>query len=217
MNCFARWKRGRSPAAYFRDQTVLQFGGGWDLLASFILLNPGSAMPAGQDSQNEFLAAKRLPYFVTPRDGEQYFAFTIDPLMRSLVQLFSPVFPRGVIKLYNLFNFRNQDSSDALADLERHSHEPAMFSNASEILFAGRPVVIAAGRAPFAVARLGNELRKYVSLCDPSLLYTVSKIGTKKFAVTKAQVGPDGLVDSFHPSHTCKYGNSTAFDGFHGT
>lgn len=217
MNCFARWRRGRSPAVYFRDHTLLQYGGGWDLLASFVLLNPGSAMPAGHDSQNEFLAAKRLPYFVPPRDGEVYFAFTIDPLMRSLVQLFNRVFPRGVIKLYNLFNFRNQNSSGALADLERHSHEPAMFSDASEIVFAGRPVVIATGRAPFDVARLGNELRKYVSLCDPSLLYTVSKIGTKQFAVTKAQVGADGLVDSFHPSHTCKYGNSTAFDGFHGT
>ena len=45
MQCFARWEKDDEAGVYFRDQTILQFGNNWDFLSSFILLNPGSALP----------------------------------------------------------------------------------------------------------------------------------------------------------------------------
>lgn len=45
MRCFARWKKDDDSEIFFRDQTTLQFGSGWDLRSSFVLLNPGSAHP----------------------------------------------------------------------------------------------------------------------------------------------------------------------------
>lgn len=45
MKCFARWEPESGSGVCFRDQTILQFGNSWKLLASFVLLNPGSALP----------------------------------------------------------------------------------------------------------------------------------------------------------------------------
>ena len=43
MICYARWCEEKGNQ--FRDETILQFGDGWQLVANIILLNPGSAMP----------------------------------------------------------------------------------------------------------------------------------------------------------------------------
>jgi len=34
MQCFARWNEDEQSGLCFRDQTMLQFGDSWDLLAS---------------------------------------------------------------------------------------------------------------------------------------------------------------------------------------
>ena len=83
MRCFARWERDDKAGLFFRDQTILQFGNSWDLLASFILLNPGSSLPLGEEPKTDFLRAKKLPFFVEPRAQEKYVEFSIDRLMRD--------------------------------------------------------------------------------------------------------------------------------------
>ena len=96
MQCFARWEKDDASGVFFRDQTILQFGNNWDLLASFILLNPGSALPLNHESKTEYLRSKKLPYFVEPKAGESYLEFSIDRLMRDVLKLFSTV-PRRFV------------------------------------------------------------------------------------------------------------------------
>ncbi len=55
MQCFARWEKDDKAGVFFRDQTILQFGDSWNLLANIILLNPGSALPLSEESKTDFL------------------------------------------------------------------------------------------------------------------------------------------------------------------
>ena len=75
MRCFARWEEDKTSGICFRDQTILQFGENWDLLANFILLNPGSAIPLNSEDKTQYLRSKALPFFVEPDAGENFFQF----------------------------------------------------------------------------------------------------------------------------------------------
>ncbi len=55
MRCYARWFHDGEKEVSFRDQTILQFGDSWNLIASFILLNPGSAIPKDNSAKNEII------------------------------------------------------------------------------------------------------------------------------------------------------------------
>ena len=145
MQCFARWEKDDASGVFFRDQTILQFGNNWDLLASFILLNPGSALPLNHESKTEYLRSKKLPYFVEPKAGESYLEFSIDRLMRDVLKLFSTHYDGGSIRLHNLFNLKNQNSGEALTQFEKNKEHPKMFSSESEIKFCGAPVIVASG------------------------------------------------------------------------
>ena len=61
MKCYARWTKDKD--VFFRDQTILQFGDSWDIVANLILLNPGSAVPKSYETMDEMLASKNLPFF----------------------------------------------------------------------------------------------------------------------------------------------------------
>ena len=56
---------------------------------------------------------------------------------------------------------------------------------------------------------LKNELIRYVSMAKIENLYALSKIGKKEFAILKAIPDTSGFVESYHPSFTFKYGNTT--------
>ena len=122
MQCFARWKEDQKSGACFRDQTILQFGGSWELLASFVLLNPGSALPIDRKRHDEFLESKNLPFYVNGK-GCFYYQFSIDRLMNDLLKLYSVKYSGGVLKLYNLFNLKNQDSGNAIAQFTEYVNE----------------------------------------------------------------------------------------------
>lgn len=208
MQCFARWNDDQESGICFRDQTILQFGDSWELLASFVLLNPGSALPKDEKPQNEFLASKGLPFLV----NGVYYKFSIDRLMRDLLGLYSSKYPGGVLKLYNLFNLKNQDVGRALAQFKEHRNHPDMFSHEEDIRFGSDPVVIASGGNAFADAALTNELKKYIALANPNQLYSLSRAGATSFAITKAKPDNNGIVEgNYHPSYTFHYGNSTTF------
>lgn len=145
MKCFARWEKDREAEVFFRDQTILKFGDSWELLASFVLLNPGSALPLNEADQTEYLRSKSLPFFVEPSVGETYVEFSIDRLMGDVIKLFAREYSGGTIRLFNLFNLKNQDSNEAVEQLlSNHSH-PKMFSNNQKINFCDAPVIIASG------------------------------------------------------------------------
>jgi hypothetical protein len=208
VKCFARW-REQDYGLCFRDQTILQFGGSWRLLANFILLNPGSALPIDRTPKNEYLQSKNLPFYIDG-DGE-YYSFYIDRLMNDLLKLYSSKYGGGVIKIYNLFNLKNQDSGSAIEQYKQHKSSRYIHTEPKDIKYCDAPVVVAVGGNVHADLGLKEELKKYISLADPSSLYSLVKIGDKEFTVKKAHPNDSGLIDSYHPSYTFKYGNITKF------
>jgi len=210
--CYARWIEHELDVC-FRDQTILQFGGNWTLRASFILHNPGSATPISDDSQNAMLAAKRLPFFVPPEPGEHYVEFRLDPLMRSLIDLISAVYPGGTIKIFNLFNLKNADSGEAASDYRKYDH-PRLFTRPADIQYANAPVVVATGNAILNDPTLRRQFDQYISAADKRLLFAVVRNVEKQYTIKRTTVKSSGLVESFHPTYTHKYGNKTTFAGF---
>ena len=211
MKCFARWEMDDKSGIFFRDQTILQFGDSWNLLANFVLLNPGSALPLNSVNQTEFLKSKRLPFFVEPVAEEKYVEFSIDRLMNDLIGLFSQETAGGTIRLYNLFNLKNQHSGEALDQFRTNENIAKMFAKDSEISFCDAPVVIASGGNALSNPRLKQELLRYVALANPDNLYYLSRSDRKLYSIVKALQDPIySYLDSYHPSYTFKYGNRTA-------
>jgi hypothetical protein len=181
----------------------LQFGDGRNLVANVVLLNPGSAVPVSDqakiDSKIECIES----------DGE-YCEFSLDPLMRNLLSLFANKYDGGVVRIYNLFNLKEHDSQKALEAYERYKESPYMHTPAEEICYGDAPVVIACGGNAYSHPGLVEELKKYISLADESQLYALKKAGEKSFTFQKASPDRSGLVDSYHPSYTFRYGNTTS-------
>jgi len=210
MRCFARWKEDISTGLCFRDQTILQFGDNWDLLASFVLLNPGSAMPRDMKPCDEFLREKDMLFFVEG-NGSHYYEFSIDRLMRDLLNLYAANHSGGVLKLYNLFNLKNQDSASAMEQFKANKQHPDMFTPDKDIRYGDAPVIIGAGDNAFADAALTGEMKKCIAKAKPDQLYALSKVGDHLLSFIPTKPDDDGLVSSYHPSYAFKYGNQTQF------
>lgn len=208
MKCFARWEKDDEAGVFFRDQTILQFGDSWNFLASFILLNPGSALPLNNIDKTKFLRDKNLPFFVEPEQNEKYVEFSIDRLMQDILKLFSSNFDGGTIRLYNLFNLKNQVSGEAVAQFKMNANHPKMFSLPSEIKFCNAPVIIASG-GHAKESELKKQLTDLIKLAPKENLFALSQHEPKKYKFKRVEVDGSGFVDSYHPSYTFKYGNTT--------
>ncbi len=208
MKCFARWEKDDKAGVYFRDQTILQFGDNWDLKYSFILLNPGSALPKDENDQTDYLRSKNLPFFVEPQDDEKYVEFSIDRLMIDILKLFTSQFDGGTIRLYNLFNLKNQNSGEAVKQFEENKLHPKMFAKNSEIRFCDAPVIVASGGNAYQ-ENLKTELVRHIKLAYQDNLYKLGKTAKHQFSFLKATPDETGFIDSYHPSYTFKYGNKT--------
>jgi hypothetical protein len=206
MKCYARWIKDKEN--FYRDQTILQFGESWELIANIILLNPGSAVPKSDDSVDDFLASKNLPYFVKSDHNQNYYEFTIDPLMRNIINCFKNKQDAGVIKIYNLFNLKNQDSKKALLEYQQNIDNPYIHTEKKDILYDNKKVIIATGESNLADT-LKLELKKYIQLADNNNLYALQKIAKQTYTFKDSTVNKDGLIGSFHPSYTFGYGNAT--------
>jgi len=206
MKCYARWIKDKEN--FYRDQTILQFGESWELIANIILLNPGSAVPKSDDSVDDFLASKNLPYFVKSDYNQNYYEFTIDPLMRNIINCFKNKYDDGVIKIYNLFNLKNQDSKKALLEYQQNTHNPYMHTEKKDILYDNKKVIIATGESNLTDS-LKTELKKYIQLADSNNLYALQKIAKQTYTFKDSTVNEDGFIGSFHPSYTFGYGNAT--------
>ncbi len=216
MRCYARWKSDIKENIFYRDQTILQFGDSWELIANFVLLNPGSATPVNEIDQSGLLRSRLLPFFVEPEPGEKYLEFSIDRLMSDVLRLFTNNFDGGTIRLFNLFNLKNQYSAQAIDQSKEHCHHNKMFSPNSEIQYCNAPVIIASGRNAKNNPRLAAELTRHISLASPSKLYAINKIGHHLFSIKRAVPDENGLVSSYHPSYTFKYGNKTGIGDLKG-
>lgn len=209
MRCYARWKDDPAENIFYRDQTVLQFGERWDLVANLVLLNPGSATPRNEIDQSDLLRSKSLPFFVEPESGEKYVEFSIDRLMNDVLGLFSKHYDGGTIRLLNLFNLKNQHSAQAIQQSQEHFHHRKMFSPSSEIRYCDAPVIIASGGNAKRDPRLAAELIRHISLASRSQLYALKKSSHRLFAVKRETPDESGFIHSYHPSYTFKYGNTT--------
>ena len=205
--CFARWKELDSYLS-FRDQTILQFGDSWNLLANIVLLNPGSAMPVKEKGiQNKYLEDKNLSFYVSG-DGE-YYEFNLDPLMKNLIKLYSSKYDGGVIKIYNLFNLKNQKSNKAIDEYKQYHEIELIHTKKEEIKYNDKPVIIATGDNVFSHEKLINELKKYISLAKEEQLFSLQKFQDKSYKIERAKLNEDLLIESYHPSFTFMYGNTT--------
>lgn len=180
MKCFARWQELPENRLFIRDQTLLQFGNSWNLRTSFVLFNPGSAIPKSDTSQSEYLASLDLPYFI--EGGERnYYEFHLDPLMRNLIKAASTVFEGGVIEIYNLFNIKNQNADRAVRDLTSGIDDSLIYTPMAEVKYLEAPVVIACGRMTTGTPGLERQLACYVDQADPRQLFGFGKNWSEAF------------------------------------
>ena len=94
----------------FRWRTLLQFGDSWQVVGSVVMKNPGSAYPLtpNQCVSDMFI----LPELQAIDDSEQWYEFKPDITMSCITRLFGV--QSGVIQIFNLFNIREADLSQAL-------------------------------------------------------------------------------------------------------
>lgn len=208
MRCFARWHEDEQRGIFFRDQTILQFGDSWNLVASLVLLNPGSAVPLGVPKTEE-LRKMELPYFIEPSDGEHYYEFRLDPLMRNVLGAFSKIFAGGAVKIYNAFNLKNKDSKEALLQLTGLFGHPSLLDDKQNIVFLSAPVIFGPGMSAANNPLLRRQLQKYIDLAGDEVRYGIQRIGHRRFAAIR--VNPDRALYSYHPSYSFTRGNSTSF------
>jgi len=201
MRAYARWTKENEN--FFRDETVLQFGKSFDLIANVVLLNPGSATPKSDKPVNEFLVSKNLPYLKKPATDQNYYEFSLDPLMRNLLNCFSKNYNGGVIKIYNLFNLKNSNSDEAIEMLDSLDSK---YLFVEEVNFLDEPVIFASGSK--GNERLKKELVKLYNQAKDNPKYYLAKIGKNEFKFKEVQKKED-IFNSYHPSYTFNYGNRT--------
>lgn len=206
MKCYARWREFPEHKICIRDQTILQFGNSWDLRASFVLFNPGSAAPKTASTKNEFLTSLNLPYLI---GGGTYHEFSLDPLMRNMIKAAASIFDGGAIQIYNLFNIKNSDAQQALENLVSEKLDTGIYTPMAEVNFLEAPVVIACGRMAAGTPDLEHQLTRYVEQAKMHQLHGLLRVGPKQFAVRSIE--PNMAVQTYHPSYTFHYGNKTDF------
>lgn len=157
----------------------------------------------------DFLRARNLSYFVEPTPGDDYFEFQQDPLMRNIIRSISDVFGGGVVKIYNLFNLRNQDSREALADFGRLHRHPRMMDSMEDVRFLSSPVVFGAGRSAAEVPALKDQLHGFLANVSEGKRLGIRRVGPKDFSVEPISRG--NALEAYHPSYTCTRGNRTSF------
>ena len=205
VQCFAKWHKDKKGNLY-RNGTILQYGDSWNLLENIILLNPGSSTPLSNKLMNEYLKG-HYSYFVN--DGD-YYEFSIDPLMRSLITLFEMKYPKGgVIRIYNLFNLKNSHSNSALEAFAKIGINDYMVTPSTTLDFYGKPVIIATGRNINTHPELEEQLKRLISKIPVKSLYVITRQGKSTFNIEKTIPNEKGLVESYHPSYSCRYGNNT--------
>ena len=151
---------------FFRRNTLLQFGDSWELIGNAVLANPGSAEPIENLSEN--VAEKVSEFYATYRNNEAFisnnwFELSPDSTMRFVEKIFNGwyVFKNidlnGVIQLFNTFNIKNQNLSEAISQIDRGSE--LLFSYNAHKHFNDKPTYFG-----FSNEVLGNETLRNVAM-----------------------------------------------------
>lgn len=216
FNCYARWRI--DAGLKFRDQTILQFGESWHLLATIVLLNPGSAEPVEPEPVSDKSLQDRLISYglsVAEKGDGEYRSFKIDPLMRSVVKLFLSRYKGGVIKLLNLFNLKDPKSTSACKQMNKYRDHQFMFTPDKEIYVDSAPVVFACGKQVLTNELLKKQLSRVIDNSTENPLFKNARIADRKYSFVSI---PNSVkaeeIDCYHLSYTCKYGNRTCLGEF---
>jgi len=114
----------------FRRNTLLQFGDSWELIGNVVLANPGSADPIEGTSRE--VVEKISDFYEKYRNNEDFissnwFEFSPDSTMGFVEKIFNGWYLgknielNGVIQLFNTFNLKNQNLSEAITQIGKDS------------------------------------------------------------------------------------------------
>lgn len=149
MRVYARYFE--SDGIEYRMDTLLQFGDSWELIGNIVLANPGSAAPARRIADDErklvetfWEEYRKTQYF----DQSDWFAFDVDPTMQRIEKIFNGWYVDqtdtlrldGVIQLFNVFNIKNQNLSEAIDAINSVDAESELlFSKGAHNYFDDKP------------------------------------------------------------------------------
>lgn len=117
----------------FRLNTVLRFGDSWNVIGAAVLINPGSSKPMGDIDSDTF---ERLSAITGHADGWK--EFSADVTMRQVSKIFNGWYIgedmplSGCILLFNLFNLRDGNLSEAL-ELQKDCKSEHLFSTEEDL------------------------------------------------------------------------------------
>lgn len=115
---------------FFRRNTLLQFGDSWELIGNAVLANPGSAEPI--DGISEEISGMISDFYTKYRSSEAFtsenwFEFSPDSTMGFVEKIFNGWYIdknielNGVIQLFNTFNIKNQNLTEAISQTGKES------------------------------------------------------------------------------------------------
>lgn len=117
----------------FRLDTILQFGSSWDVVGAAVLINPGSACPIAE------IDCKTTAHLSSiAGHADCWKEFSADATMRQLAKIFTGWYAgedkplNGCILLFNLFNLRDKNLTEAL-ELQKNCKSEHLFSTEADI------------------------------------------------------------------------------------
>lgn len=130
--------------------TILQFGDSWAVIGSVVMKNPGSSACGNEVHDSSIL--ENLQSFQSP--DKVWYEFTIDDTMRKVAKLFrykegtkNTDSLNGVIRIFNLFYYREADLGKAL--LQKAEYEMPEEIISDEINLLQPPVYLGFGDLAF--------------------------------------------------------------------
>lgn len=151
---------------FFRRNSLLQFGNSWELIGNAVLANPGSAKPI--EGVSEDLPGMISEFYAKYRSNEAFFSknwfeFSPDSTMGFVEKIFNGWYLgknielNGVIQLFNTFNIKNQNLSEAISQIGRGSE--LLFSYNVHMHFNDKPTYFG-----FSNEVLDNETLRSVAM-----------------------------------------------------
>ena len=118
----------------FRRDTILRFGDSWDVIGAAVLINPGSAHPLAEIDSETIIA--HLSSITGHSDCWK--EFSADATMGQLAKIFSGWYAgedkplNGCVLLFNLFNLRDKNLTEAL-ELQNYCKSEHLISTKMDI------------------------------------------------------------------------------------
>lgn len=154
----------------YRFDTLLQFGESWDLIGNIVLANPGSAEPISKITETE--SSNISSFFKKIRqetiNPNQWYCFSSDSTMNQIQKLFEGDYCdgieqrelNGVIQLFNCFNLKNPNLSEAIKLLDKA--DPKLALNSAKIAdsFGDKSVYFGFGQEVLNTPKLNSVARE---------------------------------------------------------